>query len=74
MWTFLNDLNPVELKYYPFMINLDKCSGYCNSVNDRKKKTNRNEIKTLIKHIPCDCECKLNSSTCNSNKKCDIQT
>ena len=23
---FLIDLNPVELKYYPFMISLDKCS------------------------------------------------
>ena len=23
----LIDLNPVELKYYPFMISLDKCSG-----------------------------------------------
>ena len=22
-------LNPVELKYYPFMISLDKCSGSC---------------------------------------------
>ena len=22
----LIDLNPVELKYYPFMINLDKCT------------------------------------------------
>ena len=26
----LIDLNPVELKYYPFMISLDKCSGSCN--------------------------------------------
>ena len=25
----LIDLNPVELKYYPFMISLDKCSGSC---------------------------------------------
>ena len=24
------DLNPVELKYYPFMINLDKCTWGCN--------------------------------------------
>ena len=24
--TFI-DLNPMELKYYPFMISLDKCSG-----------------------------------------------
>ena len=26
----LIDMNPVELKYYSFMINLDKCSGSCN--------------------------------------------
>ena len=26
----LIDLNPVELKYYPFMISLDKCNGSCN--------------------------------------------
>ena len=26
----LIDLNPVEVKYYPFMINLNKCSGNCN--------------------------------------------
>ena len=26
---FLIDLNPVELKYYPFVISLDKCSGSC---------------------------------------------
>ena len=24
------DLNPIELKYYPFMISLDKCNGSCN--------------------------------------------
>ena len=30
---FLIDLNAVELKYYPFMISLDKCSGSRNSVD-----------------------------------------
>ena len=25
------------------------------------------EAKTLIKHISCDCKCKFNSATCNSN-------
>ena len=28
------DSNPVELKYYPFMVSLDKFSGSCNSGND----------------------------------------
>ena len=23
-------MNPVELKYYPFMISLNKCTGSCN--------------------------------------------
>ena len=30
----LIDSNPVELKYYPFMFSLDKCSASCNSVDD----------------------------------------
>ena len=30
---------------------------------------NRNEAKILVKHISCDCKCKLDSKTCNSNKK-----
>ena len=35
---FLINLNPVELKYSPFMISLDKCCGICNSVSDSKTK------------------------------------
>ena len=31
---FFIDLNPVELKYYPFIINLDKCITRCDSVDD----------------------------------------
>ena len=27
-------LNPVNLKYYPFMTNVDKCNGSCNVVDD----------------------------------------
>ena len=27
------------------------------------------EAKTLVKHIPCDFECKFNSTTSNSNQK-----
>ena len=27
--TTLIDLNPVELKYYPFLISLDKCNRSC---------------------------------------------
>ena len=38
--TFFIDLNPVELKYYPSMITLDKRNGNCNTfsaISDRKK-------------------------------------
>ena len=28
-----------------------------------------NEAKALLKHLPCDCKCKFNSVTCNSNQK-----
>ena len=29
----LIDMNPVELKYYPFMISIDKCTGSCNALS-----------------------------------------
>ena len=29
------DINPVELKYYPFMIGLNKCSGSCNVLSPK---------------------------------------
>ena len=31
----LIDLNPFELKYYPFMISLDKCNGSCNVLSPK---------------------------------------
>ena len=39
-------LNPIELKYYPFMVRLDKCDGSCNVVDDLSTK-----ICVLIKTI-----------------------
>ena len=29
-------LNPVELKYYPFMTTLDKCNGSCNVLSPKR--------------------------------------
>ena len=29
------DINPVEPKYYPFMIGLNKCSGSCNGLSPK---------------------------------------
>ena len=31
--------------------------------------TRINEAKTLVKYISCDCKCKFNRITCNSNQK-----
>ena len=30
---------------------------------------NKNEANPMTKHISCDCKCKFNSTTCNSNQK-----
>ena len=85
----LIDLNPVELKYYPFMISLDKCSGSCNVLSPKKcvpketkdinvkvfnMITNKNEAKEMTKHISCDCKCKFNSTPCNLNQKWNNRT
>ena len=35
----LLDINSIELKYYPFMITLDKCNGSCNVVDDLSTKS-----------------------------------
>ena len=32
--TFI-DFNPVDLKYYPFMNSLNKCSGHCNVLSPK---------------------------------------
>ena len=31
----LIDMNPVELKYYPFIISLNKCTGSCNVLSPK---------------------------------------
>ena len=31
----LIDMNPIELKYYPFMISLNKCTGTCNVLSPK---------------------------------------
>ena len=84
----LTDLNS-ELRYYPLMISLDKCSGICNvllpkicvpkEIKDINVKTfnlitNKNEAKTMTKHISCDYKCKFNSTPCNSNQKWNNET
>ena len=31
----ITDMNSVKLKYYPFMISLNKCSGSCNILSPK---------------------------------------
>ena len=44
-------LSPVEFKYYPFMISLDKCAGSCNVLSPKicvSKEKNTKILKHLI--------------------------
>ena len=83
------DLTTIELKYYPFMISLDKCGESCNVLSPKicalkKTKdinvkvfnmiTNEKDAETVTKHISCDCKCKFNSTTYNSNQKWNNKT
>ena len=85
----LIELNPVELNYDPFMISLNKCTGSCNVLSPKicvpketkdinvkafNMITNKNEAKAMTEHISCDCKCKFNSTTCNSNQKWNNKT
>ena len=53
----------------PYLQNL--CSKINKDINVKAfyMLTNKNEAKTMTKHISCDCKCKFNSSICNSNQK-----
>ena len=85
----LIDINPLELKYYPFMISIDKFTGSCNVIFPKicvpkeikgiyvkafNMIANKNEAKPMTKHISCDCKCKFKSTTCNSNQKWNNKT
>ena len=37
------DMNPVELKYYSFMISLNKCTGGCNVLSTKIMSFKRNK-------------------------------
>ena len=79
----LIDLSPVELKYYPFMISLNKFTGSCivlspkicvpKEIKDINVKafdmiTNKYEARAMTEHISCACKFKFNITTCNSHK------
>ena len=74
------DMNPVELKYCSFMIFLNKYTGSCNVSSPKicvPKETKDINVKVFnmrTEHISCDCKCKFNSATCNSNQKWNNET
>ena len=85
----LINLNPVELKYYPFMISLDKCTGICNALPPKicvpkgtkeinvkvfNMITNKNKAKIMKKHISCDSKYKFNCTTYSPNQKWNNKT
>ena len=80
----LIDLNPAELKiihsWLVWKNVMEVLMSYLQKYVLKKKTkkinvkilniiTNKNEAKTMTKHISCDCKCKFNSTTCNSNQK-----
>ena len=82
-------MDRVELKYYSFMISINKCIGSCYVLSSKicaaketkdlyvkvfHMITNKNEAKAMKKHFLCYCRCKFNSATCNSNQKWNNKT
>ena len=82
-------MNPVDLRYYPFMISLNQCNESWNVLSAKicaPKETkdinfkafnmiaNKSKTKTMTEHISCNCKCKFNSTICNSNQKWNNKT
>ena len=85
----LIDLNLVELRYYSFIISLDKCSRSYNILSPQicvpketkdinikvvNMITNKNDAKAMTKHICFDCKCKFNGTAWISNQKWNKKT
>ena len=79
----LIDKNPAELKYYSFIISLNKCTESCNILSPKIcvpnetedinvkvfNMINRDEVKAMTNNISCDCKYKFNNATFNSKQK-----
>ena len=78
------DTNSNQLKYYPFMISLNKYSGNYNAfspkmsvpkeIKDINVKAvnmirNNDEAKAMAEYISGDCKYKFNRTTCSSKQK-----
>ena len=70
-----------EFHYDALAVKLDRCFGSCNTLHDLSNKvcipnkTRRTQndyrnkwIKTLTRHISCECKSKFNGTKCNSNQ------
>ena len=70
----LKNINPLELKYYLFMITLDKCNGISNTLSELPgtiyvpNKTKDVNLEKIIKHISWKCKCKFDGKKCTSNR------
>ena len=99
-WLFLNeklcvvrptliDMNPVKLKYYQFMISLNKYTGSSTAFSPKmcvpkeakdinvkafNIMRNKNQAKAMAKHISYDCKCNFNSVSSNSKQKRNSNT
>ena len=70
-----------ELLYYPFAVNLDRCVGSCNTLDEYVIETEDlnlhvfnmitgiNQSRTLVNNISCKRICKFHGRKCNLNQK-----
>ena len=69
-----------EALFYPYNVQVNKCSGSCNSLDNPIEKLCvpnvikglnmkfLNETRNVLWHESCKCVCKLNSSVCNNKQ------
>ena len=78
-------MNSNEPPCYSFMVNVNKCGGSCNTINNpyawihvpNKIKYISVKVfnvgskwnKILVQHELCGCKCRLNEDICNSKQK-----
>ena len=74
-------LNNQKFMTQPKPVNLDRCVGSCNTLDEIEYDTEDlklhvfnmitgiKEWRTLTKHISYKCECKFDNKKCNSNQK-----
>ena len=64
------NINSNEPSFYPYSININKCSGSCNNINDPYAKnlivfdliSRTNETRYIKLHETCKSKCRLDAS------------